>query len=178
MAVAARKLTRRRALAAGLAALGLAAVGVLALPRAPAEEGPVAAFRRPQLDPARPDFSPAQMRGEVWVLNVWASWCPGCREEHPRMHALARDHGVKLVGLDTRDEARAATAWLRQLGDPFSIVALDADGGAARALGVRGLPETLVIDREGIVRLRHRGAVSRAVLEERILPAVREWRSR
>jgi cytochrome c biogenesis protein CcmG/thiol:disulfide interchange protein DsbE len=166
----------RRLLAGALAmlALALAAAGareVIAEP--PGREMPQ--FVLPVLGEGSAAFSPQGLRGQVWVLNVWASWCTACREEHPRLLELARGAGVPLVGLNHRDGAREASAWLRQLGDPYRETALDAAGRVGRDLGVRGVPETLVIDRDGIVRLRHSGALTRAALERKVLPAVRRW---
>lgn len=181
MASASPPLTRTRALAPVLVLAGaVAAIAGLALGGTgsdPLVGHPAPQFSRPRLE-AGPEFSPAQMRGQVWVLNVWASWCAACREEHPRIAALARAHGVSVVGLDSRDAPQAARAWLLQMGDPFVAIALDPDGEVARSFGMRGLPETFVIDRAGTVRLRHAGALTAAALERRILPAVREWEGR
>lgn len=169
---------RRRLLAGALVMLALALV--VARARDVTAEPPGRAlpeFALPVLAEGGATFSPGRLRGQVWVLNVWASWCTACREEHPRLLELARVAGVPLVGLGYRDGAREASAWLRQLGDPYRETALDAAGRVGRDLGVRGVPETFVIDRDGIVRLRHSGALTRAALERKVLPAVRRWQA-
>lgn len=119
-------------------------------------------------------FSPRQMRGQVWVLNAWASWCAPCREEHRLLQELARSSAVPLVGLSYRDEPRDAMTWLRQVGNPYRVSASDAEGRAGAALGIRGVPETWVIDAQGVVRHRSTGPISRTTLERSILPLIRE----
>lgn len=168
---------RRRWVGGTLAILGLALAVAWAREVPAGPDRVVAEFALPVLAEDGEAFSPARLRGQVWVLNVWASWCTACREEHPRLLELARGAGVPLVGLNYRDGTREARAWLRQMGDPYRVIALDAAGHAGRGLGVHGVPETFVIDRDGIVRLRHTGALTRAALERKVLPAVRRWQA-
>jgi cytochrome c biogenesis protein CcmG/thiol:disulfide interchange protein DsbE len=131
-------------------------------------------FELPQLAPQHATFSPAQMRGKVWLLNVWASWCGSCREEHPVLMDLAKSGRVPLVGLDYKDAPADATQWLREHGDPYLLSALDRDGRAGIDYGVYGVPETYVIDRDGIIRFKQVGPLSDDVLQQKILPLVKE----
>ena len=151
----------------------LLAVGLTLKPRevpSPFIGKPAPAFQRPALHAGQPDFDPAQMKGQVWLLNVWASWCAPCREEHPLLVAAARQNLVPIVGLNYKDEPAAATDWLRKLGDPYKAIAVDRDGRVAIDYGVYGVPETFVIDREGIVRLKHIGPLTPEVWQRDVLP--------
>ncbi len=135
---------------------------------------PAPAFSLPQLQSGQPAFDPAQMKGQVWLLNVWASWCAPCREEHPLLVEAARQQLVPLIGLNYKDEGRAAEDWLRKLGNPYQAIAVDRDGRVAIDYGVYGVPETFVIDREGIVRLKHIGALTPAVWHQTVLPLLQK----
>jgi len=135
---------------------------------------PAPAFTLPQLDAAKPPFSPAEMQGRVWLLNVWASWCGPCREEHPLLVAAAREKVVPIVGLNYKDEARNATDWLRRLGDPYQAIAVDRDGRAAIDWGVYGVPETFVIDRQGIVRFKHVGPLTPEIWSREVVPLLKK----
>jgi cytochrome c biogenesis protein CcmG, thiol:disulfide interchange protein DsbE len=117
---------------------------------------------------------PQQLQGQVWLLNVWASWCAPCREEHPLLVAYAAQPGAaRVVGLNYKDKPEAAHAWLRQLGNPYLLNLVDADGRIGIDLGVYGVPETFVIDKAGIVRLKHVGALTPEVMLREIAPLVK-----
>ena len=103
---------------------------------------PAPAFSLPLLSDATKSFGPASMRGRVWLLNVWASWCAPCREEHPLLVAMAREEKVAIVGLNYKDDTRNAQEWLLRLGDPYLMTAVDHDGRAGIDWGVYGVPET------------------------------------
>ena len=118
-------------------------------------------------------FSPADLRGQVWLLNVWASWCVSCRQEHPVLMDLARSAVVPLVGLDYKDAPADARRWLAQHGDPYRLSAVDADGRVGIDYGVYGVPETYVIDQAGTIRYKQIGPISVEVLHGTILPLVR-----
>ena len=134
---------------------------------------PAPAFTLPQLaDPAR-TLSAAELKGQVWVLNVWASWCAPCRDEHPLLVDVARGAGVPLVGLNYKDDRRNAQEWLRKLGDPYRATVVDADGRVGIDWGVYGVPETFVVDREGIVRLKHVGPLTREIWQRDFEPLLR-----
>jgi cytochrome c biogenesis protein CcmG/thiol:disulfide interchange protein DsbE len=101
-----------------------------------------------------------EFAGEPWVLNVWATWCGECRAEHETLLAIANQRQVRIVGLDWKDEDEAAQQWLTELGNPYSVVAVDQDGRTAIDFGVYGAPETFFIDASGHVQYRHVGAMT------------------
>jgi cytochrome c biogenesis protein CcmG, thiol:disulfide interchange protein DsbE len=139
----------------------------------PLVDKPAPAFTLPRLDQAA-TFSPAEMQGRVWMLNVWASWCGACRQEHPLLTDLARSGVVPLVGLDYKDAGPDARRWLAEHGDPYLLTAVDADGRVGIDYGVYGVPETYVIDRAGTIRYKHIGPVTRDILQAKILPLIQE----
>jgi cytochrome c biogenesis protein CcmG, thiol:disulfide interchange protein DsbE len=153
----------------------LLGVGLTLKPRevpSPFVGKPAPAFALPLLNDAAQRFEPASMRGKVWLLNVWASWCAPCREEHPLLVALARDSRVPIVGLNYKDDTRAAQEWLLRLGDPYLLTAVDADGRAGIDWGVYGVPETFVVDRDGIVRHKVIGPLTQDAWKKDVLPLV------
>ena len=131
-------------------------------------------FTLPQLADASKPLSPLDMQGKVWVLNVWASWCAPCREEHPLLVAVAREQGIALVGLNYKDDPRNAQEWLRKLGDPYLATAVDRDGRVGIDYGVYGVPETFVIDKAGIVRHKHVGPLTQEVWTRDVLPLIQK----
>jgi cytochrome c biogenesis protein CcmG/thiol:disulfide interchange protein DsbE len=135
------------------------------------------AFELPTLKDATLRFSPASMRGRVWLLNVWASWCAPCREEHPLLVALAREQGLTLVGLNYKDDPRAAQEWLLRLGDPYLTTAVDSDGRVGIDWGVYGVPETFVVDAQGVVRHKVIGPLTQESWARDVLPLLRTLHS-
>lgn len=157
--------------------VGFLAVGLRLKPRelpSPLIGKAAPEFRLTQLHAADRSLAPADLRGEVWLLNVWASWCGSCRAEHPLLLDLAQRKAVTIVGLDYKDERDAGQSWLARNGDPYRLSAFDADGRAGMDYGVYGVPETFVIDRAGIIRYKHIGPLTDAILNEKILPLVKE----
>jgi cytochrome c biogenesis protein CcmG/thiol:disulfide interchange protein DsbE len=134
---------------------------------------PAPAFQLPQLHEQAKTFSPQEMRGKVWLLNVWASWCISCREEHPVLLALARSGEVPLYGLNYKDQRNDAIAWLDELGNPYLLSAADLDGRVGIDYGVYGAPETYLIDRDGVIRFKHIGPLSPDVIQSQLLPLAR-----
>lgn len=134
------------------------------------------AFVLPTLQDSQRQLSPADLRGQVWVLNVWASWCAPCREEHPLLVAVAREPGTTVVGLNYKDDPRNAQEWLRKLGDPYLSTAVDRDGRVGIDYGVYGVPETFVIDKAGIVRLKHVGPMTEEVWARDVRPLLEKLR--
>ncbi len=138
---------------------------------------PAPAFTLPQLhDPAR-TLTAAEMKGQVWLLNVWASWCAPCREEHPLLVAVAREKTVPIVGLNYKDDPRNAQEWLLRLGDPYKVSITDRDGRVGIDYGVYGVPETFVIDKAGIVRFKHVGPLTQEAWTGKLLPLIRRLQS-
>lgn len=135
---------------------------------------PAPAFSLPQLHDPQARLTAEDMRGKVWLLNVWASWCVSCRYEHPLLVNLAREGIVPIYGLNYKDRREDAIDWLRNFGDPYVASLHDLDGRVGLDYGVYGVPETYVIDGEGIIRYKQIGPVTQEVLRDTILPLVRE----
>ena len=133
---------------------------------------PAPAVSVPLLGGAGPDWSPAQMRGQVWLLNVWGSWCAGCQVEHPLLNDWAKRGLAPIVGLAWKDEPEASQAWLARLGNPYALSISDRNGKAAIDWGVYGAPETFIIDKAGIVRDKHVGPLTADVIERRLAPLI------
>src|SRR5262245_28855801 len=153
------------------------AVGLTLNPRevpSPLIDKPVPPFRLAQLHQPGLQFSQQDMRGQVWLLNVWASWCAACRDEHPLLVELAKSGVVPIVGLNYKDQPDAGKAWLQRFGDPYLLSVVDPDGRVGIDYGVYGVPETFVIDRQGIIRYKQIGAITREKLDGKILPLIRE----
>lgn len=113
----------------------------------------------------------AMFKGQVSLLNVWATWCVSCRVEHPFLVALA-EQGVPIIGVNYKDESVAARQWLQDLGNPYKSNIVDADGYLGLDLGVFGAPETYVVDAEGVIRYKHVGVVDERVWQETLQPIV------
>jgi cytochrome c biogenesis protein CcmG, thiol:disulfide interchange protein DsbE len=163
------------------ALVALLGVGLTLNPRevpSPLVGKPAPHFELPQLHDAGATFSQREMLGSVWLLNVWASWCPPCLEEHPYITTLARSGRVPVIGLNYKDKPQAARAWLARHGDPYRVSASDIEGRIAIDYGVYGVPETYVIDRDGIIRYKRVGPVTPQILEKRIMPLIEELQRR
>jgi len=131
-------------------------------------------FELPQLHDPAGHFSSNDMLGKVWLLNVWASWCVACRQEHPLLVELARSRLVPLYGLNYKDNRDDAIEWLEALGNPYVMSIADLDGRVGIDFGVYGVPETFVIDKQGIIRYKQIGPVTMDALRNKILPLVKE----
>jgi cytochrome c biogenesis protein CcmG, thiol:disulfide interchange protein DsbE len=133
---------------------------------------PLPTFSLPRLgDPAQPIVN-HDLLGEVSLLNVWGTWCVSCRAEHEVLVRLAHSGAVAIYGLNWKDDLAGAREWLRRLGDPYVAVAVDQEGRTAIDLGVYGAPETFLIDAQGIIRYKHAGPLTDALLRDTILPMV------
>ena len=132
------------------------------------------AFVLPQLQLPGKQFSPADMKGKVWLFNVWASWCAACEEEHPLLMELARQNIVPIYGMDYKDKREAALSVLERRGNPYVINVSDTDGRVGIDYGVYGVPETYVIDKQGIIQYKHIGPITVESIRNKILPLVAE----
>jgi cytochrome c biogenesis protein CcmG, thiol:disulfide interchange protein DsbE len=131
-------------------------------------------FRLPELKDTTKTFSAEDMRGKVWVLNVWASWCVSCRDEHPLLIEYAKSGGVPIYGLNWKDRREDALSWLDELGDPYVLSVSDLDGRIAIDYGVYGAPETYLIDKSGVIRYKQIGPVTEDVWRDKFLPLVQK----
>lgn len=157
--------------------VGFLAVGLTLNPRevpSPLVGKAAPDFSLPQLHESDKVFSPKALAGTVWLLNFWASWCSGCKDEHPVLMQLAKSGVVPIYGVDYKDTRDEALTWLRQWGNPYALVGVDAAGRVGINYGVYGVPETYVIDKTGRIRYKQIGPVDDDILEKKILPLVRE----
>lgn len=135
-------------------------------------------FALPVLQTPDRKFSPEEMRGKVWLLNVWASWCGACKEEHPVLMQLSQQNILPIVGVDYKDKAVDGAAVLSQAGNPYSLVISDADGKAFFNYGVYGVPESYLIDKQGIIRFKLTGAINEKNWSEKLLPLIKELQAK
>ena len=133
-------------------------------------------FQLPDLLKSGSEFSSSAVQGEVWLFNVWASWCVACRDEHMHLQALESKKLVQLIGLNYKDKAEDAILWLNTFGNPYSRIAVDLVGDVAIDWVVYGVPETFVIDSDGMIRYKHIGPINQNVLDNEILPLLRRIR--
>ena len=160
--------------------LGLALMLAAGLNRDPKEVPspligkPAPAFTLARLDDAAQTIKRDDLLGKVWVLNVWASWCVACREEHPLLVEFSRRKMVPLVGLNYKDVRADGLRWLAKFGDPYDASLFDNDGKVGIDFGVYGVPETFVIDKEGVIRYKQIGPITAEALEKTILPLIRK----
>jgi cytochrome c biogenesis protein CcmG, thiol:disulfide interchange protein DsbE len=161
--------------------MGFLAVGLKLNPReipSPLVGKAAPDFSQPQLFEPTKAFSPADMKGKVWLLNFWASWCNGCKTEHPVLMELAKSGEVPIYGMDYKDQRDEAMTWLSRWGNPYPIVGVDGDGRVGINFGVYGVPETYLIDKQGVIRYKQIGPVNDEVLAKTILPLVKELQAK
>ena len=157
--------------------VGFLAVGLQLNPRevpSPLINKPAPAFKLPVLSDPDKSISSQDLRGKVWVLNVWASWCVACRVEHPVFVEFAKTRAVPIYGLNYKDKRDDAVRWLSNFGNPYQQSLSDTEGLVGIDFGVYGVPETFVIDKEGVIRLKHIGPVTPEVLQRTILPLIKK----
>jgi cytochrome c biogenesis protein CcmG/thiol:disulfide interchange protein DsbE len=140
----------------------------------------------PLIDKAAPTFNLSQLSnpqqsvsrdanlGKVWLLNVWASWCVSCRQEHPVLMQLSRTGEVPIIGLNYKDTRKEAMNWLNDFGNPYNVVGFDSDGRVGTDYGVYGVPETYIIDKQGVIRHKVTGPITPDILRNEVLPLVRK----
>lgn len=134
---------------------------------------PAPAFTLPRLDDPEQKLALTDISGQIALLNVWATWCVGCRQEHDTLLELARSSGVPIYGLNWKDDTVLARQWLEQLGDPYVATVVDADGRVAIDYGVYGAPETFLLDADGTVLYKHISPITLDVWREQFLPRIR-----
>ncbi len=135
---------------------------------------PAPAFTAPTLFDPQKTFSASDYLGKVWVLNVWASWCVACRAEHQYVTQLARMQLVPVVGLDYKDKPADGRAWLGELGNPYTVIPTDEKGRIGIDWGVYGVPETFLIDKQGMIAYKHIGPINADSLRDIIVPKLKE----
>jgi len=156
---------------------GFLAVGLNLNPRevpSPLIGKPAPGFDLTMLDAPDQKLKRDELLGKVWVLNVWASWCAPCREEHPLVVELARRKLAPVYGLNYKDTRPAGLGFLRQLGNPYEASLFDADGRVGIDYGVYGVPETFVVDKQGTIRYKQIGPLTPEVIEKKIVPLLKE----
>lgn len=127
-------------------------------------------FQLQQLkDPAR-TFSPKEMRGKVWLLNFWGTWCVACREEHPILVKYSKTGAVPIYGVDYKDDRATALQLLEEEGNPYTVTAFDPEGRTSIDYGVYGAPESYLIDKNGVIRFKQIGPITDEVWNKKILP--------
>jgi cytochrome c biogenesis protein CcmG/thiol:disulfide interchange protein DsbE len=157
--------------------VALLAVGLNLNPRevpSPLIGKPAPDFSVPRLHAADQSFSPKEMQGKVWLFNVWASWCVSCREEHPLLVEFGKTGTIPIVGLNYKDKREDGQRWLARFGDPYLLSAYDADGRVGINYGVYGVPETYLIDKQGVIRFKQIGPITPEVLRNKIIPLAQE----
>ena len=136
---------------------------------------PAPMFSAPHLEQPEFNFSPSDLRGKVRMLHGWASWCVGCREEHPVLLGFSRTHTLPIVGLDYKEKKPSdGLAFLRTHGNPFDITAQDMDGRIGIDYGVYGVPESYIIDKQGVIRFKQTGPITPETLQNTIVPLINE----
>ena len=162
-------------LAIFLVIVGFLAVGLNKDPHevpSPLVNKPAPAFKLPRLDAPEQMLSTQDLRGQVWLLNVWASWCVACRQEHPLLVELAKAGTVKVYGLNYKDKREDALGLLRKSGNPYLTSLSDTEGLVGIDYGVYGVPETFVIDKQGVIRFKQIGPITAESLRDTLLPLV------
>ena len=157
--------------------VGFLAVGLKLDPRevpSPLIGKPAPGFALTRLDDEAKTIRREDMLGKVWMLNVWASWCAACRDEHPHLVAFSRTKQVPILGLNYKDTRRDGLGWLARFGDPYDASLFDVDGRVGIDFGVYGVPETFIIDKQGVIRFKQIGPVTPDILQTRILPLIKE----
>jgi cytochrome c biogenesis protein CcmG/thiol:disulfide interchange protein DsbE len=157
--------------------VGFLAVGLKLDPRevpSPLIGKPAPAFALTRLDDADQTIRREDMLGKVWMLNVWASWCAACREEHPHLVAFAKTKAMPILGLNYKDTRKDGLGWLARFGNPYDASLFDVDGRVGIEFGVYGVPETFIIDKQGVIRFKQIGPITPDILQTRVVPLLKE----
>lgn len=135
---------------------------------------PVPAFTLPLLQDQTRKFSPADMKGKVWMLNVWGSWCGKCIAEIPVLKELSRQNIVPVYGVDYKDKPESGQEWLMRHGNPYSLIVLDRDGRLEADFSIKGVPVTYIVDKQGIIQFGLEGELTDEIVKDKIIPLVFE----
>jgi cytochrome c biogenesis protein CcmG/thiol:disulfide interchange protein DsbE len=135
---------------------------------------PAPDFSAPVLDSPALQLTKNDMLGKVWLLNTWASWCVACREEHPLLVEFAKTKTMPIVGLDYKDKDQDGQKWLARYGNPYDAAIADRDGRIGIDFGVYGVPESFLIDKQGIIRYKQIGPFTEESIQNKLIPLVRE----
>lgn len=159
-----------------LALIGLFTKGLFINPTivaSPLIDKPAPAFTLPGLKDPEQTLTQVTFQGQVYLLNVWGSWCVACRDEHPVLMQFAAEHVLPIYGLDYKDERSAAEDMLAKQGDPYTAIAYDASGDVGIDWGVYGAPETFLVDKQGVIRHKYIGPLSGSIIRDDLLPRIR-----
>lgn len=137
---------------------------------------PAPEFKLPVLGEPGRVVSKADLLGQPYLLNVWGSWCPACRDEHPVITELARRGDIRVIGYDYKDTPEDAQRWLQQFGNPYALILEDAEGKAALDWGIYGAPETFLVDAQGVIRWKFVGPLTPEVVRDQLDPALEALR--
>ena len=135
---------------------------------------PLPAFSLKTLENPEKSFTNADLKGKVALINVWASWCVACKQEHPILLALSRDKQVPIIGLNYKDKRADASSMLKAEGNPYDVIIVDADGRVGIDWGVYGVPESFVVDKQGVIRYKQIGPITPEDWEKTLLPLIQK----
>ncbi|TDK67586.1 DsbE family thiol:disulfide interchange protein [Sapientia aquatica] len=138
---------------------------------------PAPKFSLTQLGDPSKTIAPSDMLGQVWMFNVWASWCVSCRQEHPVLMDFSRQNAIPMIGLNYKDSRPEGMAWLAQFGNPYQLSAFDDSGRVGIDYGVYGVPETFIIDKKGVIRKKFIGPITPEIISTQLLPLIKELNS-
>jgi cytochrome c biogenesis protein CcmG/thiol:disulfide interchange protein DsbE len=133
---------------------------------------PIPDFSLSSLENESRTLNPDDLKGRAGLLNVWATWCPSCRVEHPWLLKIANEYAIPVFGLNYKDDREAALIWLQKLGNPYQFNIFDDQGRLGFELGVYGAPETYIFDKNGVIHMRHVGVVDERVWLKKIKPLI------
>ena len=134
-------------------------------------------FRLPILNDTKKEFVPADMKGQVWLLNVWASLCVSCREEHPLLNNLAKQNILPIIGLNYKDKDGPASEWLINMGNPYQLSVIDAGGQVGINYGVYGVPESFLIDQKGTIVHKFIGPLTLSSIQNELIPMINKLKA-
>jgi cytochrome c biogenesis protein CcmG/thiol:disulfide interchange protein DsbE len=135
------------------------------------------AFQLPVLNDVKKTFTPTDMKGQVWLMNVWASWCVSCREEHPLLNNLAKQNILPIIGLNYKDKDGPATEWLASMGNPYQLSVVDSGGQVGINYGVYGVPESFLIDQKGTIVHKFIGPLTLSSIQNELIPMINKLKA-